>query len=657
MAAMDMLDAFIGLITIFLVLSLIVSAIVEILAIQFGKLHSKNLKAAITTLTDAETRQAIYAHPRVRALSRRVENPEDDPRGPSQMKDTTFVFCLLDNLVQGKYSYLRDKPLQFHEALLEAGVDQSTPGWKKELYGRWHESAMDIPRFEASLCLWFGDCIDRSIGWFKRKLNVYLLIVGFIVAFAVNADTLQIFKRLMEDPYAREAHLKIAEDIAKRPEIINSCAEKIGSDTDTVNNCEKKIKSLVVDLGPVVGWEKDSFKGMCVLDGALFLLLKIPGFILTAFATSLGAPFWFDLLKKLLGVRRRLRGEKEHAEQNTKDDLGKPPSPSVQNSLSGPNSAGNTTVNTSLSRLPVPQNKDVDFSDFSSFENNKAAYNPVNLAWAAKFSELSYKTHEECRQEAENWGLDAELLEHTETDTQCLLAQSSEQKVLVVAFRGTETKAQDMLTDAKFLQTRASWMPELEVEDGQDHKQFNIHQGFADSLEAIWPELEERLQTLVSKNYKIMFCGHSLGGALATLAAHRLAVEYQRDDSRPTPHIHAVFTFGQPRVGNDVFMEDVDKQLYGRYIRSVNNRDVIAMLPPPNLLHEYRLNYVHGGREIYFNDNDEALLHVSRAYKAMDRLSVNYPASKEKLKELGEDHRMTNYIRLFSQYYAFSIDI
>ncbi|MBB6523030.1 lipase family protein [Pseudoteredinibacter isoporae] len=653
MVAMDMLDAFIGLITIFLVLSLIVSAMVEILAIQLGKLHSKNLKAAITTLTDSNTRQAIYAHARIRALSRPVEKPEDEPRGPSQMKDTTFVFCLLDTLVQGKYSYLRNKPLQLHEALQKAGVNEGASGWKKEIFGMWQESTMEISRFEASLCLWFGDCIDRSIGWFKRKLNVYLLAVGFVVACAVNADTLHIFQRLMEDPYARQAHVQIAEDIAQRPEILKTCVAASGDGIKTTDSCEKKIKSLVIDLGPVVGWSGYQFDSEDI-GGSLFLfILKIPGFILTAFATSLGAPFWFDLLKKLLGVRRRLRGDKEPEEQSSAQHSGDAQPAQSRASLPGTSNTDHSSINNGLRRLPVPESKDIDFSDFDSFNGNKAGYNAVNLCWAAKLSELSYKTGKECQEEAKNWGLKAELLEHGATDTQCLLTESAEQKVAIIAFRGTETKAQDMLTDARFLQKPASWMPA----NGENGEEYKIHTGFAESLDAIWPQLKEKLTSVIAREYKLVFCGHSLGGALSILAAHRLTIELQNHEASPTLNISAVFTFGQPRVGNESFMEDVEKKLYGRYIRSVNNRDVIAMLPPPRLPDEHQLSYVHAGKEIYFNDNDEAVLHVSNAYKAMDRLSLNYTTSKEKLKELGEDHRMTNYIKLYSQYFSFTIDL
>jgi hypothetical protein len=76
----------------------------------------------------------------------------------------------------------------------------------------------------------------------------------------------------------------------------------------------------------------------------------------------------------------------------------------------------------------------------------------------------------------------------------------------------------------------------------------------------------------------VWFTGHSLGGALATLAAGR----YERAPE--------VYTFGAPRVGDGEYVESLDTPVY----RIVNGRDVVPKLP-------VRGPYRHAGAEKYID--------------------------------------------------------
>lgn len=94
----------------------------------------------------------------------------------------------------------------------------------------------------------------------------------------------------------------------------------------------------------------------------------------------------------------------------------------------------------------------------------------------------------------------------------------------------------------------------------------HVHQGFADALDVVWNPLETALNQLQDR--PVWFTGHSLGGALASLAAVRRGV-----------HAAGVYTFGSPRVGNGVFAGHFDSALRGRSIRYVNDHDAVTHVP------------------------------------------------------------------------------
>jgi triacylglycerol lipase len=150
-------------------------------------------------------------------------------------------------------------------------------------------------------------------------------------------------------------------------------------------------------------------------------------------------------------------------------------------------------------------------------------------------------------------GCSCEYLEGASTSTECFLAW--QQDWLVVAFRGTQPDEwKDIFTDAAAV--LVPWPTG------------RVHTGFKHALDAIWPQLSARLDAL-SGGRTVWFCGHSLGAALATLAADRY---------RAT---RGVATFGSPRVGNPAFANGFSATFMDKTLRYVNNHDVVTHVPPP----------------------------------------------------------------------------
>src|SRR5262245_48151537 len=187
---------------------------------------------------------------------------------------------------------------------------------------------------------------------------------------------------------------------------------------------------------------------------------------------------------------------------------------------------GDLTPDVQLSLLIHPEQNATNYVPFENaaahpFEPEATGWSPANAWWSADASWLAYlRSEDAARTMAAPAGLDCTLLAAEEI--QCCLARG--QGFALVAFRGTQPDDwRSIFDDADYFP--ASWT------DG------SVHRGFKAALETIWPQLDKALLGL-SANTRVFFTGHSLGAALATLAAHRY------------PHTAGVYTFGSPRVGN-----------------------------------------------------------------------------------------------------------
>jgi hypothetical protein len=174
-------------------------------------------------------------------------------------------------------------------------------------------------------------------------------------------------------------------------------------------------------------------------------------------------------------------------------------------------------------------------------------------------------------------GLDARLF--SVGNTQAYLATNDDH--IVIAFRGTESPAtidglKDwLLTDAVNLLI----LPEGDL--GTDFAAAGVdarwHLGFMKALADIWDPLFEAVAAELKKSERpIWVTGHSLGGALAVLAAWRF--------KRKFVPVHQIYTFGAPMVGNTVTASAIDREFADKIFRYVNAPDPIPKLPTVSLI-------------------------------------------------------------------------
>jgi hypothetical protein len=130
---------------------------------------------------------------------------------------------------------------------------------------------------------------------------------------------------------------------------------------------------------------------------------------------------------------------------------------------------------------------------------------------------------------------------------------AAERNMAIVAFRGTESIG-NALTDVETALIRHDIFPGL------------VHLGFAHAVDAVYPTVRVLLTTF-DRDLPIWVTGHSLGGAMASLVAHRLAHE-----GFP---VRAVYTYGSPRPGDRNFRDAYRLPNY----RFVNDNDLVPHLP------------------------------------------------------------------------------
>lgn len=384
------LDIFIGIVFVYLLYSLLATIIMEIIATFLG-LRARNLNYALKRmLKDERQYNNIWgkliskirtSFLKIGGWSANLESPElyngfiKQPsikylssgsffNKPSYITSQNFAKALVDTLKgdSGEGNLLERIKTGF------AGLPVSSDT-RKHLESLLEDANNDIQKFRLLLENWFDNTQERVIGWYKKNNQMFLLIIGFILAVALNANTFHIISKLSKDEKAREqlvllstSYLKENQDIianldslkksdaefTAKIDTLMSIREDLQKDINKANSIlsvswprmdsiETKYVSGVINTRDTIRIDKnDTTK--CIyypanVDKVLFekALKKdddkeikqsgeyvyfrkgkylwcmvgknIWGYIITALFISLGAPFWFDLLNKIVKLR------------------------------------------------------------------------------------------------------------------------------------------------------------------------------------------------------------------------------------------------------------------------------------------------------------------------------------------------------------------
>jgi len=265
MLGSTVLEVAIGLTFCYGTVALIVSTLQEALAAAF-RLRANTLLAGVKSMLNDPRfdglARAVYLHPLVNP---HADGTQPDERGmrtrPSYIEPAHFAIALVDSLwkVPGDFAQLSNAI----EAIPDAQVRQMMRG----LYGR----ARDLQQFQDMLAGWFDNAMARMSGTYKRRQLLISLLLALLLAILFNIDSIHLFRTLWQQP-ALAAHLH-----------------------DAPGTLDPAVFDALMALP--IGWTR--FPPVASADFAL----QVAGWIVTASTALFGAPFWFDLMQRVVRMR------------------------------------------------------------------------------------------------------------------------------------------------------------------------------------------------------------------------------------------------------------------------------------------------------------------------------------------------------------------
>ena len=269
---LGILELVIGIVFIYFILGLVCSVIREILA-NLMNLRAKNLEAWLRDTFREELSSKLLKHKLIDGLKSRG-------RKASYYPTRVFVNALLDQINTEKGE---EGPYNIDTIKEKIVSSDLLPGdFKRTLLQSISESRGDLIRFKKDVGNWFDQAMIRISGTYKKHTQKALVLISFIVVLVFNADTISMSKYFHDNPVHRKAMVDQIDRMAEQGEL------------------EDSLKSYDLPLG----WDTVTFLQFQSTPGKLgWLLSKISGLLLSALAISIGAPFWFDVLNKVVNLR------------------------------------------------------------------------------------------------------------------------------------------------------------------------------------------------------------------------------------------------------------------------------------------------------------------------------------------------------------------
>jgi hypothetical protein len=344
------LDIAIGLVLVYLLLSIFCSALSEAIAARLA-LRSRGLERAIRRILGdpqgAGLAKEFFSHPLIDAMKQHAPLPdkptsplapvEPPARLPAYIPARTFALTLFDLLVPSG----SENPLTLDA--LRSGIKAAavaSPDGKfadrasvaKALLPLL-DQAKNLDDMRAMTETWFDDSMNRLSGWYKRHIQEIVRVIAVCIVVFTNADTLMVIQKLSQNQTLRSAAVQQAIATVQRENSSAKAAndkparrgprltgedppEPYGDEywAEQAAKADPKVRAVKkeIDALNLLGWELDRDPNHTFVQSAWTqlggsvggLLQKLLGLFLTVLAVSMGTPFWFDLLNRVVNLRQ-----------------------------------------------------------------------------------------------------------------------------------------------------------------------------------------------------------------------------------------------------------------------------------------------------------------------------------------------------------------
>ena len=360
----ETLEVAIGMVFLFLLMSLICTAIKEWIEALL-KWRAMDLERAMRNLLadpDGKTTQELYSHPIIYSLFQGTYDAAQLRSSwltmgtgadkhmrlgarrnlPSYIPTAHFATAFIDFVARGATTPgagatapsepgpLTIDLLRRQAALLPEHLSRTVIAGIDYANG-------DIAKVRKAVEQWFDGAMDRASGWYKRRTQALLFTVGLLTAVVLNVDALHILHRLTSDKTFRDVVVNRAA-AAKTP-----ASASAGDELATIQLARGELDAVTMPIG----WESPSAAGdtfplwpaqFCSVQagpggavseacafprGKVYCVARVAiGWLITALAIMLGAPFWFDVLNRIMIIRSTVKPHEKSPEEPSQDGGG-----------------------------------------------------------------------------------------------------------------------------------------------------------------------------------------------------------------------------------------------------------------------------------------------------------------------------------------------
>jgi hypothetical protein len=297
----------IGIAIVCLLLSVVASHLQEVWAGYTARRAAQLEQGIARMLGNPALTQAFFSHPLIENISFTPPRPFSRASSAPTPRPTYVASALFSRVLYTALREVHQLPAQSLPDLINSLPDSSL---KKRLKALILGIEGDAAACNLAIEQWYDGTMDRVNGLYKQKTQFFLLITGLVIAVFCNANLLRVSERLWLSDDARNAVTATAQ--------MYSCKDdprcKQPDYNATIDALEHKMEDYLplgyrglqnywADVWTMVHKPDNDARHAAILSIAGHWLFNCAGWLLMGIAVSLGAPFWFDVVNKLINIR------------------------------------------------------------------------------------------------------------------------------------------------------------------------------------------------------------------------------------------------------------------------------------------------------------------------------------------------------------------
>jgi hypothetical protein len=372
MSTFSLLDIAIGMTFLYLLLSLICSAVNELISAAFNSRGKLLFRGVTRLLDDTAFTQMLYEHPLIRNLSvdaHPLVAKLSHTHLPQYIPSRDFAVALMDMIqpgtgarnalsapkaagtpitvvnvntgesLQSKTSGRDNGPTA--APLVEALIQEETvipSSLKRALRSLIEASGQDSARVRQYIEDWYKSTMDHVAGAYKRRTQYTLFCIGAVITIGLNADSISVAQRLVTNKQltaivtssaqqflsSRSTAFSEGDAQSREPALVEAFVPKTVKPEEQAKSLAEAMEMLD-KVGMPIGWGGPGYSNTLPKWDATFFSnwwalcrVHLVGWFVTALAISFGASFWFDLLNRFMIVRSTVKPHEKSPEEQSK---------------------------------------------------------------------------------------------------------------------------------------------------------------------------------------------------------------------------------------------------------------------------------------------------------------------------------------------------